>query len=487
MFGRREAYMNKAWGQVRSLGLLSLISVGMNAYAESVYHEAVYHGGTQTDQEVTLAWDWQISADTTQSRETPFSLQSKHSYQSVNALLDLEVGYENWLGLFAIKGNDLYSHSSHFTSIDSNSTYGASQTDFEAEFIIRELFWQGEWDLSTDWLGDHYLDVTLGKVRLDWGVGYGYRPLDVIKPYRRNPVGIVAEEGAGVFSLSSFDGLGEWTLIYSDSSWTSHDSDSQYTNELEQQSEQQGFGIRRYGLVGEHEYQWLAYYDDVRHGLLGASVVSVLDLAWEFHGSAVYQRHSLGYQQPKTQPNNLQPVTLSEKDEAYQALVGLTWANEIGNSIILEYWFDSRAWSGSEWKEAINSATLLKSNPATTTLAGSYAQGYQHANIVQHNLMFHWTLDSTAWAHIFSDGMNETPQGDSWGWLSNVTPTLDVLISPEDGGFIVTQWINYQMVDSGSSSVDLELAARFLAGKGDSAYANLPDSHIFILNIKGRF
>ena len=56
----------------------------------------------------------------------------------------------------------------------------------------------------------------------------------------------------------------------------------------------------RYNLVGDHEYQWVAYYDDVRHGLLGASLVSVLNLAWEFHGSVVYQRQSLGYGQPNS-------------------------------------------------------------------------------------------------------------------------------------------------------------------------------------------
>ncbi|MFA0724526.1 hypothetical protein AB4574_25605, partial [Vibrio sp. 10N.222.49.E5] len=82
-----------------------------------------------------------------------------------------------------------------------------------------------------------------------------------------------------------------------DSSWTSQD-----VNEFEKQNQQQGLGIRRYNLVGDHEYQWVAYYDDVRHGLLGASLVSVLNLAWEFHGSVVYQRQSLGYSQPSSMP-----------------------------------------------------------------------------------------------------------------------------------------------------------------------------------------
>lgn len=129
---------------------------------------------------------------------------------------------------------------------------------------MRELFWQHSVSLSNSLFGEQYIDVTLGKMRLDWGVGYGYRPLDVIKPYRQNPVGIVAEEGAGVASLSMFVDSGEWTLLYSDSSWG-----SQEVNQLERASEQQGVGIKRYNLIGDHEYQWLATMTMSDMGCLG--------------------------------------------------------------------------------------------------------------------------------------------------------------------------------------------------------------------------
>ena len=416
------------------------------------------------DNQLSLAWDWQVSAETVQSRETPWLNEPEYHRQSVNALLDLEVNYAQWLGLFSIKGDDLYHEQSRQEIPDSHS---------DTQLIVRELFWQHSISLSSSLFGDQYIDVTLGKMRLDWGVGYGYRPLDVIKPYRQNPVGIVAEEGAGVASLSMFDDSGEWTLLYSDSSWG-----SQEVNQLERASEQQGVGIKRYNLIGDHEYQWLAYYDDVRHGLLGASLVSVLNLAWEFHGSMVYQRHSLGYSLPDEQ---YQPVQLEEQGDAFQALVGLTWANDIGHNIVLEYWYDSRAWSDSEWQTAINRAQDLSQIPATQPLASAYAQGYQHANIVEHNLMAHWSLDSSGWRHWFADGAS------TWAWLDDVTPTLDLMIAPQDGGIIATQWINYQAIDNGSASVELELAARFLGGNKDSAYANLPDSHMILLNIKGRF
>jgi len=450
-----------------------------------------------SNSDLSLHWDWMISAESVQSRSSPFIPPQPDSRQTIDGLLEVEVGYQQWLGLMSLKTTDLYSKtqggasSSHLNTYQTtnqntpsnNRSNNGSNNDPSAEFIIRELYWQGGFSLANETLGEQYIDVTLGKIRLDWGVGYGYRPLDIIKPYRRNPVGIVAEEGAGVVALSVFDAAGEWTLLYTDSTWT-----SQSLNELERQSQQQGIGVRRYGMQGEQEYQWLVYYDDVRHGLIGGSLVSVLDLAWELHGSATYQHQSLGYELPSS---SQQPVVLSEQGNAFQTLLGLTWANEVGNSIILEYWYDSRPWSSAQWQQAIDTATSLNkmATPSTrstqagtsqnTGLSASYAQGFQHSNIVQHNVMLHWSLNSTAWAQ--------------WGWsreinwIQHVTPTFDLLYSPQDNGIIATQWLNYEWIDTGSASLDLELAARFLTGKSNSAYANLPDKHMILLNLKGRF
>lgn len=395
--------------------------------------------------DLSLEWDWMLSAQTVTQRATVFSPLTEDTHQeSINGVVDVQIGYQDWSAVVALKGNDLY-YDSSIQNQDKPS---------ETELIISELFWQHSIDVA-----DLSLDLQLGKVRVDWGVGYGYRPLDIFTPYRRNPVGIQVEEGAGVASVSYFDSQGEWSLIYTDSSWTQQDG-----NQLEEQSEQQGVGIRRYGLVGDTEYQWLAYYDDVRQGLLGASIVTVLDAAWEFHGSAVYQSKYLSYQQPNI---TYSPVMLEKEDNGYQALLGFTWANEIGNTVIVEYWYDSRSWGETEWENALDIGSA------------SYQQGYLHANLVKHNMMFHWSLDSSAWSNW--------QWSQNIGWLSELTPTIDVLYSPEDNGIIATQWLNYQIHDTGTSSIEMELAARFLTGKSDSAYANLTDKHMILVNLKGRF
>ncbi|UPQ90110.1 hypothetical protein [Vibrio sinaloensis] len=401
--------------------------------------------------ELSFDWDYTISSQAQAHRDSQLlGPKARSSTEQVDALLDVEVQGYDLTGLFAAKGNRIYSSD--------------SSQSFDAELIVQELFWQ-----SSQQVGDMPIDLTLGKVRLDWGVGYGYRPLDLFKPYRRNPVGIQVEEGVGSAMASYFDSAGEWGLVYTDSSWS-----QQSATTLEQAAQQQGVGLRRYWMQGDNEWQGIAYYDDVRHGLLGGSLVTVVDSAWAWHASAVYQRRYLTFVQSSAAPTELTSAT-----SGFQALLGLNWANAMGNNIIVEYWYDNRSWSKQQWDFAFQQRTKLSSNPGTAPMAASYANGLTHANLVQHNLMFHWSLDSSSWSQW------------SWSqnmlWLNDFSPTIDLLYAPEDNGVIATQWLKYTLHDSGKVSFLAELAARFMTGSKQSLYANLPDKRMIFLNLRGKF
>lgn len=413
---------------------------------------AMLVASTVNAQSFELDWDSTLSLSSAQHRHSDLLGEpQRQSTDTVDAVIDVQFEGYGVTALVAAKGSQVYSS-------DPTQSY-------KGELIVQELFWQGGTELFS-----LPVDVTLGKVRLDWGVGYGYRPLDLFKPYRRNPVGIQVEEGTGTAMASYFDLAGEWSVFYTDSSWT-----KQQGSELEQASEQQGVGLRRYVLSGDNEWQALAYYDDVRHGVLAGSVVTVFDDAWSMHGSAVYQNRYLGYQQG----GFISPVTLAKQSDGYQALLGLNWANATGHNVIVEYWFDSRSWSESDWKQAYQRVDTLNATNALAPLASSYAQGLSQVNLVQHNLMFHWTMNATAWS--------QWPLTQQQLWLDNLTPTFDLLYSPQDQGVIATQWLEYQVYDSGAASLSAELAARFMTGSRDSLYANLPDKRMIFLNLKGKF
>ncbi len=403
--------------------------------------------------DISFNWDWMVSAQHSRVNEgAKYFPESRSNHSSMNGMLDLEVMGQQWIGLAAIKANDIY---------HSDDTQSPS-----SELILRELFWQGSVNLA-----DTSIDITAGKMRLDWGVGYGYRPLDLFKPYRRNPIGIQVEEGAGVLSLSHFGANGEWTLLATDSSWTSQDM-----TELENAMKQKGVGVRRYGLTGDSEYQLIAYYDDVRKGLFGASLVTVVDASWEFHGSVVYQNEYTAYHFPNTSSLYSTPEIRNEKG-ALQALAGLTWASENGHGIVLEYWYDSRAWNNNTWQQNAQNSGVLSQSSHTSDIRYSYANGYQHGNIVQHNVMLHWSFDKNGWSNY---GLNNDA-------LASLTPLVDVLYSPQDSGVIVTPKLTYEWLNTGASQFETELAARFLLGDVQSAFQNLPDKNMILLNLKGRF
>ncbi|MGF1762039.1 hypothetical protein [Aliivibrio kagoshimensis] len=405
------------------------------------------NGVIARESELSIDWDYQLSGGQHWTQSSPLFSDSSDGYR-FDTSLQAEARYGGWLGLFALTSRDVQ-HDGESSDVD---------------VIVQELFWQQEVTMF-----DQALELTLGKVRLDWAVGHGYRPLDIIKPYRQNPIGIQIEEGAGVASLSSFDLSGEWTLLFSDSSWVMQEQTT-----YEQTVEQQGVGVRRYWLDESSEWQGLLYYDNMRKTSLGASVVTVVNEAWELHASVLFQQQFTQYH---VTDDHYTPVTLQTEEHAGQGLLGLTWANSSGNSVIVEYWYDSRAWSDSEWEAAIHRARslTLEHQLSAQSLAKSYGQGFSHANIVQHNVMFHWSLDSTAFDQFqYTQGLE-------------LTPTLDILYSPQDEGVIVTQWFEYLLFDTGDYHQTIEIAGRFIFGAHDSAYQQIADNRLVLINAKGRF
>ncbi|GMQ46123.1 hypothetical protein [Vibrio sp. 10N] len=395
--------------------------------------------------------DYQVNLQSIGGGESAFlPEQSDRSHEQVNALLDINAQFHSVSANVALLG----------TSIYDNTPDGHDQRQFDT--VISTLTYE-----ASVTFGDSEWDVLMGKARIDWGVGYGYRVLDIFTPYRRNPVGIQIEEGAGTLALSHYGLESEWTLITTDSSWSQLD-----TSEYGRATEQQGLGGKYYRLLGDLELQMIGYYDNVRQGLLGGSLVNVFNQAWSAHASISYSRRYQGYD---ITPN--QPASLTEKSNASQVLVGSTWSHESGLSVIGEYWYDSRAWSQSEWDSANQYAS--SNDPRFNPTSQSFALGYSQQNIVQHNVMLHGRLDPIFWRQ--------------WQWskdshlLRSMHPRLDIMIAPEDGGIIATQWLDFDVVDTGDTSFNLELAARFVTGATNSVYANLPDTYNILINLKGRF
>ncbi|GAB1623023.1 hypothetical protein AAOGI_30730 [Agarivorans albus] len=316
--------------------------------------------------------------------------------------------------------------------------------DNQHDLIVAELFWKTE-------LVER--DLLVGKQRIDLGVSYGFRPLDMFLPYRRNPVAIQVEEGVGVFSLSQFSGNSEYALFYTDS----------YLATESEGLQQRGLGLRWYQLNNDSEWQAISYYDNKRALNLGGTWVTTFGDAWELHAESRYQQH---YQRSVSQLNSsnigqVSPVIEQEFNHGFQALIGMTWANLNGDNLILEYWFDNRALNQTQWQQVADISYYLQQQSGDiSNLRFSQGEVFNGQNLLQHNVMLHWHRDIEDWQ-----------------------PAFDLMLAPEDGGVIATARLDYEFCQGWTLGARL----RYLGGASDAVYSLLPENKVGLIKLEGLF
>ena len=407
-----------------------------------------------------ISWDWQSGIASRHFRTTPLFANTAQQSQW-QSLFALDISHNEWRGTldirdtFWLSGNDTSEPARHRSQVRLTSVY-----------------WQHSMSQTSDW------EVTLGKLQLDWGVGYGYRPLNIFSNYQRHPVGIQIEQGASIAMLTQFVDDGSWQWLVTRSHYSS----------LSPEQTQTGMGVRRYWLNGDNEWQALLYWDKQRHWNVGGSWVTVLGDRWELHSSMLYQQH---YQQVTYAEN--QPPSAAElqpQRHSLQALIGFTWATSNGVQLIGEYWFDSRSWRASQWHNTLASIrqrqsdasqaltafpqSLAKQNMPLSAIGHSYARAFNQHNIMRRSMLLHIGLNQTFWQQ----------------WAANLAPisaNIDLLFGPADGSLVITPRGNYQLIDSNQFSVNLSLSWRYFAGRDNSAFANLQDKSMTWLGFTGRF
>ncbi|MCG7495626.1 hypothetical protein MHO82_01990 [Vibrio sp. Of7-15] len=287
-------------------------------------------------------------------------------------------------------------------------------------------------------------DFTIGKKRLDWGVGYSYRPLDIIQSYISQPTGITVEEGAWIASAEYFTDTGVLSFLAANSK----------TQQESNAPTRKGAGVRYYALVGDWDVQALAYYDDVREGLIGGSMVTVIGDALSFHTSATLQRkyNELQHHFSKEhQPFPGNPVYHQVGKNAAQFLSGLTYNFSNNVSLLVEYWFDERSPTNSQWETLIATGNALHSGQDLYGNLTASQNFFTSQNLVRHNLLLHTRYEWERW-----------------------DPVMDVVLSPEDGGIITTGRIRHTW----AGGLWIEAGGRWFGGSNDSVFSQLPDEQV---------
>ncbi len=299
---------------------------------------------------------------------------------------------------------------------------------------------------ASAWQG---LDLTLGKRRLAWGVGYGYRPLDLLQLDDRQQLAPNPSEGVPQASAEWFGLSDSLALIYSNAlDWQQ--------NRLA--SSPEAWSLRYFHGGEALDLMALLHHDAARDAVVGVGLAWVVDDAWAVHAELTRQQRYTRLDVPGLGALAAgEQVQTQERENGTKALIGGQWSSAEGWTLIGEYWWDESAPTHASWRHSLDLITLAQQAPqqlpagSTSALADlTQALGTlnQAASLQPHNLFLRLAYDGERW-----------------------DPALELLIHPEDGGLATTLRLGREL----GSAQRLEFGWRHLDGPADALFANLAE------------
>jgi hypothetical protein len=302
--------------------------------------------------------------------------------------------------------------------------------------------------------------LSVGKKKLDWDVGYGFRPLDMFSPTDNLALYTAVAPGAWMISADWFTDSGTLSFVCNESQ-----QNFSIANELVKPGI--GCGGRYYHYVGDWEIQAVYHHDSELKNRVGMSALSVLSDSVEFHSSLLWQQR---YHQSQFSSDNIavdqftNPITTDMATGAWQYLAGVNYSLENGTQLIMEYWFDGRSPDTDQWQDFISSAQtqsqLAAEQPIYNHYLSAERQMFSSHNLFQHNIMLH--------------ARNK---------IGNWQPEATTVFNPVDKGLLFTARLCYYF-DSGHQ---LAFGARWFSGPEDSVYRQLDYSSVYFLGTEFLF
>jgi hypothetical protein len=297
--------------------------------------------------------------------------------------------------------------------------------------------------------------IGLGKKIMSWDVGFGFRPLDVIQQEDRRAIFTTTLEGIPYVSWERFGEKDAWMVVLA------NPGRGRETDPRDDQS----LALKYYLRTEATDWHAVARVSERYRWENGAGFSRVVGVGTEFHGSLLYQ-HSYENRinrlagQSTTLLATTDPVETRTFDDGIKALAGFTWTVEAGWTLLGEAWYDDSAYTHKEWRQVadLTRAQLgLQGIPGIPVgaIPGNVAWSAQYfgqSNLMRQNLLLH---------------LSHRGEGGS------IDPALDVLVTPEDSGWVATASMSYE-----GDRFRLDAGYRIFGGPKDAAYRLLPEDRI---------
>ncbi len=288
-------------------------------------------------------------------------------------------------------------------------------------------------------------DLSIGKKRLSWGVGYGFRPLDVVQKENRRRLYDQTIEGVPLLSWDHFAASWALTVLYTPPSHGTFGNEAaESALALKYQTAWQSADIHSVIRISKEN-----------HTEIGGGFANVVNESLELHGSFLYQRRYAKrlnrlIENPQSPLLSEDPMQLHTLHNGGKALFGFTWTTLAGISLIGEMWYDKNAYSRRQWL-ALRDLTV-----AQQQLTGINATMDEaiYNNINANSVVFQQT--SIQRQNLFLRISYE-----KFDWSS----AIEGLVTPADNGWVVTAVVTQQ-----GNNHRLQWGLRLFGGKSDSVY-----------------
>ncbi len=305
--------------------------------------------------------------------------------------------------------------------------------------IVNQAYYDGEVAPGWGW--------TAGKKTLSWGVGFGFRPLDVVQRENRRGVNPPALVGVPLVAVERFTASDAWTLAWA------RPVDGVATAARRTSS----LAFHWYRLAGATDLHAVARVSPARGLETGAGFVRVVGDAWAFHGALLHEGRYAKLINPLAENGGrlatADPLAARAYRNGIKAVLGAQWTGESGWSLLAEAWHDDEAYSRADWRRldalTARQQALAGLAPQAAILgnAGWSSQAYLAPNLLRDNLLLRL-------AHDNRDGFK---------------PYAEWLTTPADGGQVLTLGASIE-----GNRQRTSFGLRQFGGAADSAYARAP-------------
>ncbi|MBU77542.1 MAG: hypothetical protein CMK63_11150 [Pseudoalteromonadaceae bacterium] len=342
-----------------------------------------------------------------------------------------------------------------FATDDTSSLFSALDMSAESEGLrlaatasINKVAGSSETKLT---ISEAYYDFSIknwylssGKKKLDWDVGYGFRPLDMFSPTDSLAIYTAVPPGTLMATGDYFTESGNVTFIC-------NETRAEYLERGEKVKPGYGCGGRYYQFFDGYEAQAVVHYDNVLGFRVGGSALTVIGNSLELHGSFIWQqRHRTPIVTAHHGFNNVETVW---QKGSLQALLGLNYSFSVGITAIVEYWHDGRAPSNKQWRDVIAGA----SEGVSEHQLSLYRAHFATQNLFRDNLMVHLRSSNSTWQ-----------------------PEVTWLMNPSDNSMLIDTGLCYSKYES----IRLCLGYRSYAGGNKSIYEQLSYQKIGYLSVE---